>query len=100
MPIRIEADDEKITAFVSGEIDHHTAKAMREELDERIRNSSLKKLDIDFSEVSFMDSSGIGFVMGRYKLVKEFGGTVEIKNPPLQIKKVLRLSGLDKIVKL
>ena len=71
---------------------------MRTELDDKIRNLNPNKLLLDFSDVSFMDSSGIGFIMGRYKLMKENGGVVEVVNTPRNINKVLKISGLDKII--
>ena len=54
-------------------------------------------LILDMSGVSFMDSSGIGLVMGRYKAVKAFGGRVEVKNTSSQLKKVMKLAGLDRL---
>ncbi len=98
MAIEINMNEENLSAKISGEIDHHSASLMRTELDEKIRNLNPPKLMLDFSAVSFMDSSGIGFIMGRYKLMKENGGTVEVVNAPNSINKVLRIAGLDKIV--
>lgn len=98
MAIELQMNEEALSAKISGEIDHHSAALMRAELDEKIRNLNPKKLSLDFSAVSFMDSSGIGFIMGRYKLMNEISGTVEVVNTPAPINKVLRLAGLDKIV--
>lgn len=98
MSIEIRMNEENLLAKISGELDHHTAAAMRTELDEKISNLNPHKLMLDFSDVSFMDSSGIGFIMGRYKLMKENGGVVEVVNTPRNINKVLKISGLDKII--
>ena len=98
MSIERTMNEENLLAKISGELDHHTAATMRAELDEKIRNSNPNKLLLDFSDVSFMDSSGIGFIMGRYKLMKENGGGVENVNAPRGINKVLKISGLDKII--
>ena len=54
-----------------------------------------EKLIIDFKDVTFMDSSGIGLVMGRYKLMRSLGGEIEVKNVSSHIKKVMKLAGLD-----
>lgn len=97
MPVRILAEKNKITAFLSGEIDHHSAGDLRSEVDLSVREAMPEVLILDFSDVSFMDSSGIGLVMGRYKLMNEFGGTVTIHNPPPHIKKVMKLSGIEKL---
>lgn len=98
MAIEIKMNEDELTARLSGEIDHHSAALMRDELDEKIKSLNPSKLSLDFSSVSFMDSSGIGFIMGRYKLMKENGGIVEVVNTPAGINKVLKISGLDKIV--
>lgn len=98
--MKCERKDETLTVFLSGEIDHHSAAEIRAEVDTQIDEFCPKRLVMDFSEVGFMDSSGIGLVMGRYKLMQLHGGEVEIKNPPTHIKKVMRLSGLDKLAKI
>lgn len=100
MSVKISAENNKITAFLSGEIDHHGASALREEIDYAIRENNPSELILDFSDVGFMDSSGIGLVMGRYKLMSEIGGTVSVNNPPMHIKKVMKLSGIDKLAKI
>ena len=100
MSVKISAEDNKIIAFLSGEIDHHGASALREEIDYAIRENNPSELILDFSDVGFMDSSGIGLVMGRYKLMNEIGGTVSVQNPPIYIKKVMKLAGIDKLAKI
>ena len=99
MPVRIVENKENktVTAFLSGEIDHHGAKKMREEIDKAIDESLPSLLVLDFGEVSFMDSSGIGLVMGRYKKMRDLDGKIFIQNPSMHIKKVMRLAGLDKL---
>ena len=97
MSLRIVTQGEEVTAFLSGEIDHHTAKGMREEIDGCAVRQKPLKLVLDFREVSFMDSAGIGLVMGRYRLMQELGGELRVTGVPSHIKKVMRLSGLDKL---
>lgn len=97
MSVKIINDENKLTAVLSGEIDHHIAKELRRDIDFAVREFQPEELVLDFAEVGFMDSSGIGLVMGRYKLMKETGGKVIVKNPQNQIKKVMRLSGIDKL---
>lgn len=89
-----------ITAILSGEVDHHSAKALREEIDLAVREQLPAELILDFGGVSFMDSSGIGLVMGRVKLMQEHGGTVRVCHPSRHIYKVMRLSGIDRIAKI
>lgn len=97
MSVELEIQAETLTAYLSGEIDHHTAKALREEIDMKIEEVHPKKLILDFSKVSFMDSSGIGLVMGRYKVMNGENGSVEVQNPPRSIKRVMQLAGLDRL---
>ncbi len=97
MSIKISVTQNKVVAFLSGEIDHHGAVTLRQEIDFAIRENNSNELILDFSDVSFMDSSGIGLVMGRYKIMNEMGGKVTINNPPPHIKKVMKLSGIEKL---
>lgn len=97
MNVRIEVEDSIMTAFIIGEIDHHSAKDIRETLDARIEGALPKLLILDYTDVSFMDSSGIGLIMGRYKLMKSIGGETRVTNPSPQIKRVMRLAGLDRL---
>lgn len=97
MPVLLEVKENALVAYISGEVDHHTAKSIRSEIDSEIERINPEKVILDFSAVTFMDSSGIGLVMGRYKIMQTLGGTVAIQNPPEHIKKVMRLAGLDKI---
>ena len=97
MPVRIENQDGIITAFIMGDIDHHSAKEIRETIDFALESSLPETLILDFKDVTFMDSSGIGLVMGRYKLMQSMNGQLRIQNVSSHMKKVMRLSGLDKL---
>lgn len=97
MSLRLESGTDVLTAFLGGEIDHHTAKDLREGIDSAASEQKPGKLVLDFREVTFMDSSGIGLVMGRYRLMRELGGELRVTGVPSHIKKVMRLSGLDKL---
>ncbi|MBR1750954.1 MAG: anti-sigma factor antagonist, partial [Ruminococcus sp.] len=94
MPVSMELDGDKLTAHLNGDIDHHTAAGMRSEIDRALRENCIKLLTLDFSGVTFMDSSGIGLVMGRHKLVTELGGSCRVADPPAYISKVMRISGI------
>ena len=97
MPVRIENQDGIITAFIMGDIDHHSAKEIRETIDFALESSLPETLILDFKDVTFMDSSGIGLVMGRYKLMQSMNGELRIQNVSSHMKKVMRLAGLDKL---
>lgn len=90
-------DESTLVAFLKGEIDHHTAAKIRSLLDIKIESIHPKLLVLDFTQITFMDSSGIGLVMGRYKLMKYFGGHLKIINPSPQIQKVMSLAGFDRL---
>lgn len=100
MAVRINITPLRLTVSLSGEIDHHNAAVIRLEADEAIQSSLCKTVRIDFGEVTFMDSSGIGFVMGRYRIVSSYGGNVEVVNLSERIYSMMKLAGLDKLVKL
>lgn len=100
MPVKITASEEVLTAFLEGEIDHHTASVMRCEIDAAVEKNMPSVLILDFRDVTFMDSSGIGLVMGRYKLLKPIGAELHITNASPQIFKVMKLAGLDRLAKL
>ena len=94
-----KTENGKITAVLTGEIDHHSARVIRSNIDRDIEREKPKVLILDFSGVNFMDSSGIGLIMGRYKMMLENDGRVIIKSPQPYIKKVLKLAGITRIVK-
>ena len=95
--VELKQEPQKLTAFLSGELDHHHAKEIREAIDFAVREQYPPVLILDFKQVSFMDSSGIGLIMGRSRLLEEYGGVLEIHNPPPHIRKVLRISGADRL---
>ncbi len=98
MRIDIRNDGGKAVAVLSGEIDHHNAKEIREKLDKFIISVQPRELIIDFKNISFMDSSGIGLIMGRHKLIHECGGKLTVHNPQPYIRRVFRLSGIERMV--
>lgn len=89
-----------LTAKITGEIDHHSARWLRMDIDTALNDNRPALLKMDFSDVSFMDSSGVGLVMGRYKQMKSLGGKVELINMPEYIEKVMLMAGMDKLVKI
>ena len=83
-----------MTIRLCGEIDHHAARAIREETDTLIQQKKPKELKLDFSQVSFMDSSGIGLIMGRYRMMSLYGGYLKVVNVPEALGKLMILSGI------
>ena len=99
MSVEIKVTGEVVTAYLKGEIDHHTAREMREAIDGAIELNMPSLLMLDFSAVSFMDSSGIGLVMGRYRNLLKSGAELHITGVSPNIYKVMRLAGLEKLAK-
>ena len=97
MGVRLIFKDEILLAVLSGEIDHHSAREIRMEIDSTVSKVKPEKLILDFSAVQFMDSSGIGLIMGRYKLMQMWGGAVEIQNLPPNISRIVSLAGLEQL---
>ena len=100
MSVRTNLNGRVLTAYLEGEIDHHSAKIMRETIDREINATAPQMLVLDFKDVSFMDSSGIGLVMGRYKELKKCDGELHIVNTAANITKVMKLAGLERLAKI
>lgn len=98
MGVNIENSNRTVTAFLQGEIDHHSADEMRQIIDDAIKEYAPEKVVLDFADISFMDSSGIGLVMGRYRILSGTGADLVIRNASPQINKVMKLSGMERLV--
>ncbi len=98
MGVRLLLREETLTARIIGEIDHHTARAVREEIDSTAQKVKPLRLCLDFTEVPFMDSSGVGLILGRYRLMQMWHGRVVLLNMSPQVEKLVGLSGLDRLV--
>lgn len=92
--------DKQLTLKITEEIDEHTTEKLRRKIDNEITRFLPRKVIFDFSNVSFMDSAGIGMLLGRYKVIKMLGGQLELLNVNRQIEKIFELSGILKIIPL
>lgn len=86
-----------LTAHLHGEIDHHTARRIREEVDAALFRCKPSSLVLDFSGVPFMDSSGIGLILGRVDAVTAIGGVVRLSGLSPALWRIVRLAGLERI---
>ena len=99
MPVSIKIKEDAMLVQIKGEIDHHTAPDIRETIDDAIIvNDSVKKVTLDFSSVSFMDSSGVGLVMGRYRLATNKGKSMALKGLGERDHKIMKMSGIEKLM--
>jgi len=85
---------------ISGELDHHGAVALRGDIDKMIYANQPVRLVLDLSQVEFMDSSGIGLIMGRYSVMSGLGGETVLLNPNSTISKILSLAGMERIIRI
>lgn len=99
MHIRVKHQSDYTTATLYGELDHHTADTVKEKLDDLIKKYQHAHLILDLKNLSFMDSSGLGVILGRYKKLRTNGNCMYIRNANKQIEKVFDVSGIYKIIK-
>lgn len=100
MELKYEQRDNVLTVALPAEIDHHSAKPVREETDRWIAKLHPGSVVIDFSGVKFMDSSGIGLILGRYNKVAPYGGRVIVECADRRTLQLLRLAGVQKLVEI
>lgn len=98
MICEFKKESKEMKVKFEGEIDHHTCQIMKNELDYEIRKNTPNKLIFDFKNVRFMDSSGIGLLIGRYKSLLRIGADAEIINANKEVKRILDMSGIFKIM--
>ena len=92
--------DKQLTVALSGEIDHHHAKAIMERIAGKIQEFLPGVCILDFRDVTFMDSSGIAVVIHALRRVRELDGKLVLKNIPPQPKKVLQAAGIEKVAEM
>lgn len=90
-------EDDAVRAMIKCEIDHHTARSIREKIDREIFIRRPSVLYLDFSGVRFMDSSGIGLIIGRSQVAEAVNSTVKLVGLSDTLQKLVRLSGIERI---
>lgn len=97
MQVEMTREGGTLTAHLIGELDHHTAAPIRNEIDAAVLAARSTRLILDLSRLTFMDSSGIGLIMGRYRLMTATGGTLRVRGDDERINRMIRLAGLDRL---
>lgn len=92
--VTFSAADDVLYAYLAGEIDHDAAQSLRIQLDDALLNRTPQTLVMDFGGVGFMDSSGIGLILGRQRCARMLGGRIKIQHAPEQLQKVLQLANI------
>ena len=85
----------ELTLFLSGDIDHHSARAIRETADGLVQEKHPHVLKLNVADVGFMDSSGIGLIMGRYRTMQLYGGMLRVTGVPDELRRIMELSGIN-----
>lgn len=98
MPVICEETGRTLTARVEGEVDHHAARALMEEVSRQMDQSLPRNFIMDLGGVSFMDSSGIALVLRAYRRMGTLRGKMELRNVPPQAGKVLEAAGIDRLI--
>lgn len=97
--LKLERNQQVLTARLDGDIDHHHVLFLRAALDRVLTDSRASSLVFDLSRVDFMDSSGIGLLIGRYKRMQSSGGQTYICASNPQVDRILSLSGIDTLIR-
>ena len=90
--VTFSAADDTLYAYLAGEIDHDASQSLRMQIDDALITRAPRTLVMDFGGVGFMDSSGLGLILGRQKRAKALGGGLRIQHPPRQLKRLLALA--------
>ena len=98
MQINFVIKNKILIVMIEGELDHHTSMEIRDRIDKEMNRNKTKNLILDFTNLTFMDSSGIGVILGRYKNIQKRNGKLIIVNPNPQVIRIITISGLHKIV--
>lgn len=100
MTITLNGGQRLLTVNLDGEIDHHNANLIKNAVEKEIRRTGAVNIAFNFSKVTFMDSSGIGLILGRYKTVKSLGGKIFIYGANYEIERLLMMSGISKVAEI
>ena len=98
MKIVCKRNGPHLRASLAGELDHHSAQTVRKRLTEALKDEQIKRLTLDMGGVTFMDSSGIGVILGRYKVIHARGGILTIENQSAGIQRILKMAGIDTLL--
>ncbi len=98
MDVKFSKEGNALLVLIEGEIDHHTAIRARERIDSKFLMEPVKNMIMDLSRVTFMDSAGIGFILGRINRVSSVGGKMTIRKPKPEINRILKMSKIESIV--
>ena len=91
-------DGDRLIVRLAGELDHYCAQSVRRDLDKLIADPSVHWLILDFTTLQFMDSSGIGVILGRYRQLRDRGGQLGVIRMNPHIQRIFHMSGMDRVI--
>lgn len=98
MRLKLEVENDILVVYLDGELDHHSAEEVREDIDNSIEMKNIKNLIFELSNMQFMDSSGIGVVIGRFKKIDKLGGKVGVVISNPHVDRIFQMAGIYKII--
>ncbi|WP_432408769.1 anti-sigma F factor antagonist [Wukongibacter sp. M2B1] len=98
MRLKLEVENNVLIVYLDGELDHHSTEEVREDIDNAIDSKNIQNLIFELSDMKFMDSSGIGVVIGRYKKIDKLGGKVGVVNSNPHVDRIFQMAGIFKII--
>lgn len=98
--LEFSLDNDVLRVKIKGDIDHHSAKRTRESIDNQILSKKPIIIILELNAVEFMDSSGLGLILGRYTIASEIGARLILYRPNRRIRKILELAGIERIMEI
>ena len=98
MATEYQVENRTLYVRLDGELDHHLAERVRHKCDVILKSYPIRDIEFDFKNTGFMDSSGVGMILGLYKQLKPLGGTVSVVNVNDVVKRIVHMAGLHKII--
>ncbi|GLY09855.1 anti-sigma F factor antagonist [Bacillus badius] len=100
LTMELEVIDQVLCLRLAGELDHHTAESLREQASEAIEREGVRHIILNIGDLTFMDSSGLGVILGRYKHIKQKDGEMVVCSISPAVRRLFEMSGLFKIVRM
>lgn len=100
LAIELEVKHNVLCIRLTGELDHHTAEELRQKVTDTIESNEINHIVLNLKKLTFMDSSGLGVILGRYKHIKSLGGEMVVCSISPAVKRLFDMSGLFKIIRL
>ena len=98
MATEYKIENRVLYIYLDGDLDHHLAKKVKHKCDIILKSYPIKDIEFDFKNSGFIDSSGIGVILGRYRQVQAMGGTVKVSNMSASVRKIIHMAGLHQLI--